>query len=323
MRTDRRGSALLAVLWLSAALAAIAFSVATAVRAETERTSTSTDGLRAYYLAQGGIQRAMLYMLWGPGARNPDGTAKYWDANTPVLNFRFASGDVRVDMIPEVSKFDINKINKTDLNRLLSNLGVPPEPAAQLTDAIADWRDPATANGGPFDQYYLSQGPTFRPRHASLEEIEELLLVKGMSPELFYGTFARDAEGRLVRRSGLKDCVSVYGSSNGSVDVNHSEPPVLATVGLSSAAIPALVARRRATPFRSQEQLQEYAPLAGPGFDKLTLGKGTMFTLRATARLRLADGRYSDLSRTVSALVKIRVDENPPKPIEILRWYDN
>src|SRR5271155_1824303 len=35
----RRGSALLAVLWLTAALSAIAFSVASMVRAETERTS--------------------------------------------------------------------------------------------------------------------------------------------------------------------------------------------------------------------------------------------------------------------------------------------
>ena len=45
-----RGSALLAVLWLSAALAAIAFSVSTTVRAETDRVSTAADGLRASYL---------------------------------------------------------------------------------------------------------------------------------------------------------------------------------------------------------------------------------------------------------------------------------
>src|ERR1700683_539910 len=51
----RRGSALLAVLWLTAALSAIAFSVASMVRAETERTSTAVDSLRAYYLATGSI----------------------------------------------------------------------------------------------------------------------------------------------------------------------------------------------------------------------------------------------------------------------------
>ena len=53
----RRGAALLAVLWLSAILAAIAFSVATTVRGETERTSTLSEGVRAYYLATGALER--------------------------------------------------------------------------------------------------------------------------------------------------------------------------------------------------------------------------------------------------------------------------
>ena len=44
-----------------------------------------------------------------------------------------------------------------------------------------------------FDQYYLSLTPSFRARHASFEEIEELLVVKGMTPDLYYGTYDRDA----------------------------------------------------------------------------------------------------------------------------------
>ena len=46
--TDNRGSALLAVLWLSLALSAIAFSVASTVHGETERVSTAVDGIRSY-----------------------------------------------------------------------------------------------------------------------------------------------------------------------------------------------------------------------------------------------------------------------------------
>ncbi len=68
MRTSRerqRGSALLGVLWLSAALAAVAFSLATTVRGEAERASTAADGARAYYLAVGGIERTALHVNWG------------------------------------------------------------------------------------------------------------------------------------------------------------------------------------------------------------------------------------------------------------------
>src|SRR5580698_6584848 len=70
---DRRGSALLAVLWLSAALAAIAFSVSTSVRSETDRVASAADGLRAWYLATGSVERGIQWMCWGP-----DYAPRFW-----------------------------------------------------------------------------------------------------------------------------------------------------------------------------------------------------------------------------------------------------
>src|SRR5581483_4170610 len=124
----RRGSALLAVLWLSAVLAAIAFSLASTVRGEAERASTGVDSTRAYYLATGAIQRSILYVLWG---RNPAGV------------FEFPSGEAYVELIPEAAKFNINGIPPQDLFRLLENLGVEPERAQMITGAVVDWRSPA------------------------------------------------------------------------------------------------------------------------------------------------------------------------------------
>jgi hypothetical protein len=47
-----------------------------------------------------------------------------------------------------------------------------------------------------------------------------------------------------------------------------------------------------------------------------------MFSLRSTAQLRLSSGGFSDLRRTVTALIKLReYGYNPP--VETLRWYDN
>jgi hypothetical protein len=66
MSSKGRGSALIAVLWLVAALSAIAFTVASTVRSEVGRVSNATDGLKAYYLATGAIERALLYIQWGP-----------------------------------------------------------------------------------------------------------------------------------------------------------------------------------------------------------------------------------------------------------------
>ncbi|MEI9976510.1 MAG: hypothetical protein WDO73_33315 [Ignavibacteriota bacterium] len=58
------GSALIAVLWLSAALSAIAFAMSVTVRGETSRTATSMDELRTYYLASAGVDKASMELLW-------------------------------------------------------------------------------------------------------------------------------------------------------------------------------------------------------------------------------------------------------------------
>src|ERR1044072_713189 len=194
-----RGSALLAVLWLSAVLAAIGFSLASTVRGEAERASTGVDSTKAYYLATGAIQRAILYQLWG---RNPAGV------------YSFPPGDVLVEAIPEAAKFNITSASPQDLFRLLENLGVEEQRARTIVMAILDWRS-AAPGLTPFDQHYLSLTPSFRARHASFEEIEELLLVEGMTPDIYYGSFTTVEDGtgarRLVPRGGFADCVSVFG----------------------------------------------------------------------------------------------------------------
>ncbi len=318
--TRTRGSALLAVLWLSAALAAIAFSLSSTVKSETERTSTAIDGLRAYYLAQGAIHRAALELLWG--ADNPQ--LSRIPRGATEVNYIFPSGNVRVEIIPETSKLDVNHALVPDLYRLILTLGVAPDRAQEIALAIDDWRKPV-AQASPFDLYYSSLTPSFRSPHASFQEIEELLLVKGVTPDLFYGTYVNEAaegapETPLVARGGLADCLSVYGSST-QVDANTASPAVLAAVGLSPDAIQALVARRRIAPL-TDISLRAFLGSIGVPPGRLRIGANTILLLRATAGLRLADGRISDLRRTVAAQIKY-MPAQYNEPINFLRWYDN
>ena len=322
-RRHDQGAALLAVLWLCAVLAAIAFSIANTVRGETERTSTATEGVRLYYLATGGIERALAYIEWGPGHRNPDNSPRYFEPGMSRFDFQFPSGAVTLQIIPEASKYDINAIGLEELYRLLIHLGAEEPRARQIAMAVIDWRSPSPPQGlSMFDQQYLAGNPSFRARHASLEETEELLLVKGMTPELYHGSFVRDAAGRLQPRAGLKDCVSVYGSA-GPFDINSVQPPVLHTIGISPEMVAIIQQRRHAKPFRHASELAPLAQFGGPGFARLAVGGGnTIFTLRSTARLRVGEGRYSDMTRTVSAVYKFHKAGYTPLT-EVLRWYDN
>jgi general secretion pathway protein K len=307
-----KGSALLSVLWLSAALSLIAFTVATNVRGEIERTSTEVDSLRTYYLATAGIERALLYIQWG---------GKYFTPPTPILRFTFPSGETTVEIIPESSKFDINRATPQDLANLIQAVGAKPDQAAAIAAAIVDWRTPSAGGSfTDFDKYYLAQRPSFHARHASFEEIEELSLVRGMTPDLFHGRFEPNAEDRLVPVPGLKDCLSVYGAVS-NFDANTASPALMRSIGLGPGSIAGILAYRAKQPIKSMADIASFSD-GGPGFGRLGITVSPVCTLRSTAHLRLPNGQFSDVRRSVSALVGFLKPENNP-PYAIMRWYDN
>lgn len=305
------------VLWVSAALSAIGFSLASTVRGETERTATAVDSLRAYYLAVGGVQRGMVELLWT--VLHPE--ERMIPRGSTVMNYNFPSGVVRVEILPEAGKLDVNRASFEDLYRLLLAIGEPEGSAQGVAAAIVAAR--SGEGGGPAG----ALGPSFPGPHASFQEIEELLLVKGVTPDLFYGSYipaagpdgANAPGAALTRRPGLMDCLSVYGS-RGKVDANTASPAVLAALGLSPYAVGALVARRAQSPL-TLDQLYQFLGDIGAPSDRLQVEGHSIVTFRATAVLRQPDGSLSDLRRTVAAQVKY-LQRDSKSATNVLRWYD-
>ena len=289
------------------------------VRGETDRTATSVDDLRSYYLASAGVEKATMELLW---SANYGGQDRPIPKGSAYIDYNFPSGVAHVEIIPETAKLDVNRTPVPVLMRLLAALGVDPERAGMVASGILDWRGPGGA-GGPFDAYYLSLTPSFQAPHASFQEIEELLLVRGVTPDLFYGTWVPAGNGDpntspLVRRAGLNDCLTVYGSGGG-VDVNTAEAAVMAAVGVSSDAIAAILARRQQSAY--DEHMLEFARNLGAGAGLRAEGNA-IITFRSTARLRLPNGKLSDMRRTVGAQVKYLAPGPDPTPYHVLRWYD-
>jgi general secretion pathway protein K len=310
----QRGSALLAVLWLSAALAAIALSVAATVRAETGRVSTSADGLRASYLATGSVERGIQWMLWGPGVRGPDGKARYWDEEKPRLNMSYPSGEAVVEMIPESSKLNVNTASLSDLTRVVTAVVEDPGQASEIAGGIAARR----GGGGPAAPVPTFPAPTFQGSATSFQEIEELLTLPGMTPEVFYGNYASDSSGRLYARGGLRDSLSVWGST-GPFDINTASRALLEAYGVTG--VDGLLARRKVAPFRS---MAEVGGMLGPNSGKFRIGGISIWTLRATARLRLPKGGPSEVVRTAAAVVKVFDPQSyGPNNVHVLRFYDD
>ena len=315
MATNRTGSALLTVLWLTAALSAIAFTVANTVRTETEHTGTEVDALKTYYLATGAIDRALLHIQWGFTI-----DAKYYKPPAAQVRFAFPSGEALVEVIQESAKLNINTATPEQLTNLALGAGATGGQAQVIAAGILDWRSPSPSGFTQFDQHYLALPSSFHSRHASFQEIEELLLIQGVTPDLFYGSYARNAQGNLIAHAGLKDALSVYGSL-GPIDVNSASAAVMVALGMSPEAAAAIVALRNVGPITSMDQLAQFRD-SGPGFSRLAINTGSVVTLRSTAWLRRPDGQASDLRRSVSTTVKFLGFQSNP-PYHFMRWYDN
>jgi hypothetical protein len=303
-------------MWLSAALAAFGFSLASTVRGEIERASTDLNGLRAYYVASGAIERASLELLWSVAIP----TRRMIPEASISIDYAFETGVAHVEFLPEAGKLNANLITGEELARLLLALGVDPSRASAIAAATVAWRKPGISTlAVPMSL----ETPTFETPHASFQGIEEMLNVQGVTPEIFYGTYVPAPEGappgtpRLEARPGLVDCLSVFGAKD-TVDVNTAEPAVLIALGVPPATIEAIVTRRRLKPFTPAE----IASLGSAGTARFVAEGNSIVTIRATGQARLPNGGLSDVKRTVGAMVKY-MPQGYDSPIHVLRWYDN
>jgi general secretion pathway protein K len=303
------------VLWISAALAALGFALANTVRGEIDRTSTTVDELRAYYLAAGAIDKASLEVMWSALAQGDRKLPK----GTTFVDYPFVTGTAHVEVLPEAGKLDVNSVSPERLTRLLEALGTPGDRIPPVVEGILARRS------GQGSGLSSLQGPTFPGVATSIQEIEELLTVRGVTPEIFYGGYgpppglSGTGQPGLVRHSGLIDCLSVFGSK-GALDVNSSDIAVLHALGMPDSGVAAVLESRRSGPM-DEKTFSALMPLFGPATPYLRQEGNSIITFRATGRVRSANGQLSDLKRTVSAVVKY-MPKGYDSPIHILRWYD-
>jgi type II secretory pathway component PulK len=104
-----------------------------------------------------------------------------------------ASGNqgYRFGMIDEASKINLNAMMQLDssgkvLHDMLMNL---PNMTEDIANCILDWMDADSdpRTNGAEEQYYAGLSPPYHCKNGPLDSLEELLLVKGVTPQLLFG----------------------------------------------------------------------------------------------------------------------------------------
>lgn len=319
MRDKQTGVALLAVLWLTVALSALAFATAYLVRTEVEAAANRIEAAQGAFLARGAIEAAVDTIarstFLSPAARGEAAATPEFVAGQRWLPYEFPGGRCVVEVVPENAKLNVNFAPPEQLAGLFRALGLGAAESAELALAIEDWRLPRISDAGSvFDAYYAALSPPYRAGHAPLGQLEELLLVKGMTRELFFGRLEELRAGGWQKRSPLADLLTVSGAG-GAVNVNYAPLEVLlALPGWNEAAATTVMRVRERTPFESLSEIEALAPAAGGA--NLATVSGSFYMLTATCVP--GDGTAR---RSVRALLEIT--PNQPLYHQVLGWWEN
>ncbi|HEX9786555.1 MAG TPA: hypothetical protein VGB09_00955, partial [Candidatus Binatia bacterium] len=188
---DDRGVALIVVLWIFIFLFVVAFEFSTAAREEASGAHRFSDETQGYYLAVAGFERGMYDFLRQPtgGGAIQQGQPKTDLFDGEWREENFGAGAFRVRLVDEGGKININRISEESLRRVFTHLGIDAARRDILVDSIMDWRDPDDlhrANGAEND-HYASLSPAYTTKNGPLDSVAELLWIRGVTRELFFG----------------------------------------------------------------------------------------------------------------------------------------
>jgi DNA uptake protein ComE-like DNA-binding protein len=219
-RGQDRGTILIVAMVVIFTLAAMVMVMCRSMRVETMISATNASAAQAATIERGAEQYALALLASGDDLSTlgeeyfsavPVGTGYFWllrpdygDAQTSVFG-----------LTDEIGKLNINTAPVEMLLKL-------PNMTEDVAAAIVDWRDSdsnLTANGAEED-HYLSLAEPYHCKNGPFETVEELLMVRGMTRDLFYGTGAAEPLGeRSMFTNGGAQVFADTSTQRGLVDI--------------------------------------------------------------------------------------------------------
>ncbi|HAK97235.1 MAG TPA: hypothetical protein DCM87_20160, partial [Planctomycetes bacterium] len=177
-RGSRRGAVLIVALFIVTAIVGLVLVLARDKRIDAMAAAHERASAQARAIALGAAQAVMTLGDALPADVVEVGDGAFWLLDPDWdddKNAAFGIGD-------ESSKLDLNTATEEMLLML-------PGVDTALAAAIIDWRDEDStpAANGAENEYYLLRSPPYYAKNAPFESVEELLFVRGVTPEILYG----------------------------------------------------------------------------------------------------------------------------------------
>jgi general secretion pathway protein K len=307
---NNRGIALITVILIVSILVAVAIELNRSTRAAIYDAANLSDGIKLTYIAKSGFYGAAALLA---NSNNNYVTLRDNWAHAEILSVQsqalFTDGSFIAIVEDEAGKIPLNKLaeDNSGIKDILIQLLIQPEfgldkrKVDEIVDSIKDWID-ADNSASPYGaetSYYASLDPPYEAKNAPLDCIEELLMVKGITSEIFYGTKEKPGLARYVTAD-----------SEGAININTAPKMVLRSLaaGISAEAADKMDEYRRKDDSKL-DSTQWFLDMAGVSINP------ALITVTSNYFKIISTGKMKNMQQSLSGVVK-----RSGKSVQIIKW---
>jgi general secretion pathway protein K len=253
---DNRGIALLITISVTTILVAAVLEYNRRARFAIISTAAVRDHLTMSNMANAGVYAAMALLVKDRSESDLDSLQEDW-ANPEKIDeilqeITFEKGKLSVTITDELSKIQINalvsfpdsrRLNQSQAmlwDRYLRYIGSEEqlqedsEPVA-IVNSVKDWLDSGdddatTGLSGAESNYYEDLDPPYASRNGPIPDLNELLLIKGITPELYFGQGETPGLSQYMTVHGMTVGEGTSFNWPGRININTAALPVLAAL---------------------------------------------------------------------------------------------
>jgi general secretion pathway protein K len=253
---NNRGIALLITISVTTILVAAALEYNRRARFAVISTAAARDRLTLSYMASSGVQIAMALLAKDKSESNFDSLAEDWAVPEKIeellQEIPFDAGKLSVAITDELSKIQVNALVQFPDSRQFNGsqvtlwdrflryirgeeeLGDESDPVA-VVNSVKDWLDSGdddatTGLSGAESSYYEDLDPPYTSRNGPIQDLNDLLMIKGITPQIYNGTPETPGLANFMTVHGMTLGAGTTFNWPGRININTADVPVLAAL---------------------------------------------------------------------------------------------
>ena len=206
VQNSKKGIALIVVMIAVFVLSVLAGAFAYSMKVETKLAINSNNQADLEWVGRSGVEYARwilgqtmncpydsLNQKWagGPGGACDTNGAL---ADVSLNDVPVGNGTFSIKITDLERKVNVNTADQATLDQVMKVIGADPVEGSTIIDSIRDWVDPDDAShiNGAESDYYQTLTPPYNAKNGPLDDVSELLLIRGVrdDPEIYSADYS-------------------------------------------------------------------------------------------------------------------------------------